>query len=207
MVLVPGYLIELQNVINHIWQSYVGADGKTAKLSTQVNYSNFLNAICSFHDLKEYSINLAGIFQDHTDPALQKSFCLHYPNYRQTCSMIAITKRLILTDMLNALLKAKSNLTNICDIVHVEHMVASSSTPHNARPFQALPRKPPGNMPTTPQRCKESKGSGRNKCFGFGEPHPWSKMVDGKYVVVCPNANKPSIHKKAKLNISKYLAR
>jgi hypothetical protein len=65
MVLVPGYLIELQNVLNHIWQSHVDANGKPVKLSAQVYYSNFLNAICSFYDLEEYHINLARIFQDH----------------------------------------------------------------------------------------------------------------------------------------------
>jgi hypothetical protein len=74
MVLVPGYLIALQNVLNHIWQSYVSADRKTVKLSTQENYCNFLNAICSFYDLEEYPIILAGIFQDHIDPTLLKSF-------------------------------------------------------------------------------------------------------------------------------------
>ncbi len=62
MVLVPGYLIELQNVLDHIWQSYVDVSGKTVKLSAQVYCSNFLNAICSFYDLKEYPIDLAGIF-------------------------------------------------------------------------------------------------------------------------------------------------
>jgi hypothetical protein len=33
------------------------------------------------------------------------------------------------------------------------------------------------------------------------------KQVDAKYVVACPNADKPSICKKAELNISKYKAR
>jgi hypothetical protein len=40
MVLVPGYSIEPQHVLNHIWQSYVNANGKMVELSVQVNYTN-----------------------------------------------------------------------------------------------------------------------------------------------------------------------
>jgi hypothetical protein len=77
MVLVPGYSIEPQCVLDHIWQSYVDADGMTVKLSAQVYYTNFMNAIHSFCDLEEYPINLARVFQDHMDPLMQKSSCAH----------------------------------------------------------------------------------------------------------------------------------
>ncbi len=79
MVFVPGYSIEPHNVLNHIWQCYVNTEGKTIQLSTQVYYSTFLNAICLFYNLKEYPIKLAGIFQGHIDPLLQKGFRSHYP--------------------------------------------------------------------------------------------------------------------------------
>jgi hypothetical protein len=120
MVLVPGYSIKPQHVLDHIWQSYVDADGKTVKLSTQVYYTNFMNAICSFYDLEEYPINLAGVFQDHMDPLMQKSFHVHYSNFWATRLRNAIMQRFILMEMLNALIKAKNNLTNIQDIMHVE---------------------------------------------------------------------------------------
>jgi hypothetical protein len=73
MVLVPSYSIKPQHVLDHIWQSYVDAYRKTVELSTQVYYTNFMNAVCSFYDLKEYPIDLAGEFQDPTDPSMQKS--------------------------------------------------------------------------------------------------------------------------------------
>jgi hypothetical protein len=60
MELVPGYSIKPNNVLEHIWQCYVDADGKTIKLGAQVYYSTFLNAIRSFYDLEEYPINLVG---------------------------------------------------------------------------------------------------------------------------------------------------
>ncbi len=48
MVLVPGYLIESHNVLDHIWQCYLDTNGKTVQLSAQMYYSTFLNAIYLF---------------------------------------------------------------------------------------------------------------------------------------------------------------
>jgi hypothetical protein len=47
-VLVPGYSIEPQHILDHIWQSYVDANGKTVELSAQVYYTKFINTIHSF---------------------------------------------------------------------------------------------------------------------------------------------------------------
>jgi hypothetical protein len=117
MVLVPGYLIEPHNVLDHIWQCYVDADGKTIELSAQVYFITFLNANRSFYSLKDYPINLASTFQDHINPALQKGFRSHYPLYGQTQTELAITQQCILVNMLNTLIKAENDLANIWDIV------------------------------------------------------------------------------------------
>ena len=68
------------------------------------------------------NIDLAGIFQDHINPSLQKGFCLHYPNYGHSCLKAAITQRSILVNMLKALIKAKNDVTNICEIARVEQL-------------------------------------------------------------------------------------
>jgi hypothetical protein len=73
-VLVPGYSIKPHNVLDHTWQCYVDTKNKMVQLSAQAYYSTFLNAICSFYDLDEYPIDLAGIFQDHINPSLQIFF-------------------------------------------------------------------------------------------------------------------------------------
>jgi hypothetical protein len=44
-VLVPGYTMEPQTVLNHIWQSYINKNGGTIHLCSQVYYITFLNAI------------------------------------------------------------------------------------------------------------------------------------------------------------------
>jgi hypothetical protein len=117
MVLVPGYSIEPHSVLNHIWQCYIDANGKTVQLSAQVYYSTFLNALRSFYNLEEYPINLVGIFQDHINPLLQKGFRAHYPLYGQTRTKAAFNQWSILVDMLNALIKVENDLTNIRDII------------------------------------------------------------------------------------------
>ncbi len=73
-VLIPGYTLELHNVLNHIWQSYVDQDGTHDRLTAQVYYTTFLNAVCSFYDLEEYPIDTTGIFMDHIDLTFAKGF-------------------------------------------------------------------------------------------------------------------------------------
>jgi hypothetical protein len=56
---------------------------------------------------------------------------------------------------------------------------------------------------------KGSKGSGfvERKCWGCGLPHPWSKKEKGKYVVICPNADKPGIRANAAIQIKDFQER
>jgi hypothetical protein len=51
-VLVPGYLMELHNVLDHIWQSYINQEGTHIRFNAQVYYTTFLNTIRSFYDLE-----------------------------------------------------------------------------------------------------------------------------------------------------------
>ena len=53
----------------------------------------------------------------------------------------------------------------------------------------------------------DRKHGGPPECFGCGKPHPWSKLVDGKYVVICPNAHMPGVKEKVELNIQKFQSR
>jgi hypothetical protein len=78
VVLIPGYSMEPQTVLDHIWQSYFDEKGVTIPLSAQVCYSSFLNANHLFNDLKEYPLNIAGIFMAHINPTYAKVFCAHY---------------------------------------------------------------------------------------------------------------------------------
>ena len=87
------------------WQSYVDQDGTHICLTAQVYYTTFLNAVCSFYDLGEYLIDIAGIFMDHIDPTFTKGFQSNYPDFGKARSRAALTQRTLLTDMLCALIK------------------------------------------------------------------------------------------------------
>ena len=53
----------------------------------------------------------------------------------------------------------------------------------------------------------DSKGTAtKPECFGCVGPYPWSKLTNGKYTIICPNANEPGVREKAELNIWKYQA-
>ncbi len=191
-------------MLDHIWQCYVDNEGKPVQLSAQVYYSTLLNAICSFYDLEEYPINLAGIFQDHINPSLQKGFRSHYPNYGHSCLKAAITQQLILVKMMNALIKAKNNVMNIREIVCVEQL-GGEQFHAQAHPSNAEKTLQKYSSDATPG--DDRKHGGRPECFGCGKSHPWSKLVDGMYVVICPNAHMPGVKEKAELNIQKFQSR
>jgi len=118
-VLVPGYTLEPHNVLDHIWQSYIDADGTQVRLTAQVYYTTFLNAVRSFYDLEEYPIDIAGIFMDHIDPSLQKGFRMNYPDYGKARPRAAMAQRTLLTDMLTALIKTEASVDNILQVVGV----------------------------------------------------------------------------------------
>jgi hypothetical protein len=77
-VLVPSYFMEPQTVLDHIWQSYFDKKGVAVRLSAQVYYATFLNAIRLFYDLKEYPLGITGIFMAHIDPTYAQGFRAHY---------------------------------------------------------------------------------------------------------------------------------
>ncbi len=73
-MLVPGYSMEPHSVLKHIWQSYVDDNAVSVRLSAQIYYTTFINAMWSFYNLEDYPIDVAGVFMAHIEPTLTKSF-------------------------------------------------------------------------------------------------------------------------------------
>ncbi len=73
-VLVPGYSMEPQTVLDHIWQSYINENGGTIHLSAQVYYTTSLNAIQSFYNLKNILLTLQGSLWRILTPSTPKVF-------------------------------------------------------------------------------------------------------------------------------------
>ncbi len=213
-VLVPGYTLEPHKVLDHTFQSYIDQDGNHQRLSAQVYYTTFLNAVRSFYSLEEYPIDIAGIFMDHIDPRLAKGFRINYPDFGKARSRGALEQRTLLTDMLSALIKSENSVSNILEVIGDAR-----------RGKQFLINPPPGGSApafpsvaeTTPNRYSKggdsTKGSDttgsfiERKCFGCGQPHPWAQKENGKFVVCCPNANKPGIREHAAAQIKDFQAR
>ena len=214
-VLVPGYTLEPHNVLDHIFQSYIDQDGNHQRLSAQVYYTTFLNVVCSFYDLEEYPIDIAGIFMDHIDPRLAKGFRINYPGFGRARSRGALAQRTLLTDMLSALIKTKNSVSNILEVI---------GDARGGEQFLMNPS-PGGSAPTFPSVAEttlnrylkgddSTKGSDttrgsfiERKCFGCCLSHPWSRKEKGQFFVVCPNANKPGIREHAAAQIKDFQAR
>ena len=109
--------------------------------------------------------------------------------------------------MLNALIKAKNDVANIRDIVCTEQLGGKQFhlSPSPVHPSVAKKTLQQYGGDTTPG--SEGKGGYTPDCFGCGGPHPWSKLVNGKYVVTCLHANEPGIKEKTELNIQKFQSR
>jgi hypothetical protein len=102
--------------------------------------STFLNSIQSFYDLKEYPINFTGIFMVHIDPTYTKAFCADYPAHGQAGEHLALTQRCTLTNMLQVLIKVKTEVSNIIEIVRVDQQGGEqfSQTPPATPAFPSL---------------------------------------------------------------------
>ena len=116
-VLVPGNMLEPHNMLDHIFQSYIDQDGNHLRLSAQVYYTTFFNAVRSFYDIEKYPINIAGIFMDHIDPRLAKGFRINYPDFGRARSRGALAQLALLTDMLSILIKTENSVSNILDVI------------------------------------------------------------------------------------------
>jgi hypothetical protein len=113
--------------------------------------------------------------------------------------------------MLKALIRAEGDVSNILEIVGMDK--------HGGQQFHAKPPTIPAYPSVAEQTITSYTPSGGDAsksvekdgkdmlCFGCGHPHPWSKKVNGKWVVICPNKNKPGVMDRAKLAILQYQTR
>jgi hypothetical protein len=206
--LVPGYSMEPHSVLEHIWQSYVDENGVTVNLGAQVYYTTFLNAMRPFYDLEDFPIDVAGVFMSYIEPTLMKSFRAHYSDFGQTREHTAIVQRRILTDMLKALIRAEADVSNILEIVRADKRAREQfhATPTVVSSLPSVAERTIRSY--TPGICSRTtpgdKADANLLCFGCGGPHHWSKKMHGKWVILCPHKDQPSVMDCAKLAIAQF---
>jgi hypothetical protein len=210
-VLVLGYSMEPHSVLKHIWQSYIDDSGIPVRQSAQVYYTTFLNTMRPFYDLEEYPIDVAGVFMAHIELTLTKSFQAHYPDFGQARKRAVIIQHPILTDMLKALIRVEADVSNILEIVSADkrggeqfHVKASAVPAYPSVAERTINSYTPGGGDALKSLEKDGEDM---SCFGCGHPHPWSKKVNGKWVVICPNKDQPGVRDRAKLNVLQYQTR
>jgi len=206
--LVPGYSMEPHSVLEHIWQSYVDDKGARIRLSAQVYYTTFLNAIRSFYNMEEYPIDIAGVFMSHIDPTYSKGFKSRYPNHAQICDRSAVVQWWILSEMLTALSQAETDVSHILEIVGSDKHGGKQfhgSTPSGSS-FPSLAEWTISSYDTCGTKTTSASNS-ELKCFGCGGPHPWSEKKGRNWEIVCPHADQPGIRDHAKDEIAKFRGR
>jgi hypothetical protein len=136
---------------------------------------------------------------------------VHYPDFGQARKRTAIIQHRILMDMLKAVIRAEADISNILDIVSADkrggeqfHVKPSAVPAYPSVTEQTINSYTPGGGDASKSVEKDGEDM---SCFGCGHPHPWSKKVNGKWVVICPNNDQPGVRDSAKLNILQYQTR
>jgi hypothetical protein len=117
--------------------------------------------------------------------------------------------------MLNAPIKAKASVSNILEVVGV---VRGGEQFHMGTPLGATALSFPSVAEQTITRYTRGDDSTKGsvstagsfigcKCWGCGLPHPWSKKEKGKFIIICPNADKPGVHEHAAAQIKVFQER
>ena len=191
-----SYSLKPHSVLEHIWQSYVDDKGAHVRLSAQVYYTTFPNAIRFFYNLDEYPINIMGVFMSHIDPTCSKGFKSRYPNHAQICDYSAVVQRRIHSEMLATLSQVETDVSHILEIVGGDKRGGKQF--HGSIPSGS-------SFPSLAEQTISSYGTGRTrttsasnselKCFGCGGPHPWSEKKGRNWVIVCPQADQPGVQR------------
>ena len=107
--------------------------------------------------------------------------------------------------MLNALIKAEASVSNIFEEVGVarggEQFLTGTPSGESALSFPSVTKQTITCYTRGDDSTKGSRTSMgsfiKPKCWGCSLPHPWSKKERGKFVIICPNANKSGIREHA----------
>ena len=121
-------------------------------------------------------------------------------------------QRTLLTDMLTALIKTEASVNNILQVVGVHcrgEQFLSGTAQGSGLSLASVAKQTLKHYAGGDDSTKGSEGGGfvERKCWECGLPHPWSKKEKGKYVVICPNANKPGIRANAAIQIKDFQER
>jgi hypothetical protein len=138
---------------------------------------------------------------DGLDSCLLAGFRTHFPNYSKLQVRTITHQCEILQVMLQAAIHVKMEYTNIRTIASEAIGTGQAfSTQVNASQAKKIISQYKGGDEGS-HKSGSTASHGILCCYGCSKPHPWLTHKNGIYVIRCPNAGNPGVHKNAKKTI------
>jgi hypothetical protein len=201
--LCPGYSKEPHAALDHIRQTYQDTSGNTIFSLASNDCSQILAASPPFINQEELPISICQAFMDGLDSCLLAGFCTHFPNYSKLQARTTTHQCKVLQEMLQAAIHAKMEYTNIRTIASeaIGAGQAFSAQVNASQAEKTISQYKGGDEGSHKSGSTASRGI--LCCYGCGGSHPWSTLENGIYVIRCPNAGNPGVHKNAKKTIER----
>jgi hypothetical protein len=191
----------------------VDKDGNQVVSSVQSYFQQLMSAARPFMNQRDFPINVCAKFIEGMDSRLLTGFRRLFPQHSVVQSLNATHQQKVLQEMLQAAQQAEDDLVSVQRIarkavglsqafVSGRSSVASAAFPSQAEKTLAKYSYKGSGASTDGSRASDSVGGKNGKvglwpCFGCGGPHPWSKFVDGKHIIICPNKDNPGVAQNA----------
>jgi len=211
--LCPDYSDQPHAALDLIKQVSIDPNGNSVSAPISAYYKRLMNAARPFTSEREFPISLCAKFIEGMDPRLLPGFRRNFPNHSNVVMLRAETQRKTLQEMLQAAQRAKEDYTNVQRTAREAIGLGGQSffSGSDTRGASAFPSQAKTTLMKYSQSGGNRGGNGRGErrpltCFGCGGPHPWSELIDGKFVVKCPNKLNPGVQDNAQKNMEKYRA-
>ncbi len=194
-------------------QVSINSNGYPVSATVYACHTRLMNAARPFTSEQFYPISLCTKFMEGMDTRLVPGFQRNFPTHSIVVMLCAGIRRKTLQEMLLAAQRAKDNYTNVQRTAREVVGLGGQSffSGSDKRSVSAFPSQAETTLTKYSQSGGNQGGNGWGKrrpltCFGCGGPHPWSELIDGKFVVKFPNKLNSEVADQAAKNLEKYRA-
>jgi hypothetical protein len=160
--------------------------------------TQILAASYPFINQEELLVSICQAFMDGLDSCLLAGFRTHFSDYSKLQAQTATHQCKVFQEMLQATICVEMEYTNYRTIASEAIGTGQAfSTTVNASQAEKTIRKYKSRDEGS-NKSGSTASHGQLCCYGCGGPHPWSTQENGIYVIQCPNAGNPGVHKNAK---------
>ena len=211
--LCPDYSDQPHAALDLIKQVSIDTNGNSVSAPIPAYYMRLMNAARPFTSEREFPISLCAKFIKGMYPRLLPGFRRNFPNHSHVVMLRAEIQRKTLQEMLKAAQRAEEDYTNVQRTAREAIGLGAQSfySGRDTRGASAFPSQAETTLTKYSQSGVSRGGNGRGErrplsCFGCGGPHPWSELIDGTFVIKCPNRSNPGVQDNAQKALEKYRA-